>query len=55
MDQKHILEKWLRQLKADEITPDALGLGSDKEQAMRHLRLEIDKLSKAETSTMKKE
>ena len=53
MDQKHILERWLRQLKADEITPDALGLGADKEQAMRHLRQEIDKLPAAETQAVK--
>jgi len=53
MDQKHILERWLRQLKDDEITPDALGLGADKDQAMRHLRQEIDKITAAENLAVK--
>lgn len=29
MYQKQILEKWLKQIKSDEIKPGALGLGND--------------------------
>ena len=38
MDQKQVLERWLRQLKKNEISPDAVGLGPDKEKALRHIR-----------------
>lgn len=48
MDQKQILERWLRQLKNDEISPDAIGLGPDKEQAMRHIREELAKIAAIE-------
>jgi hypothetical protein len=51
MNQKTVLERWLRQLKNDEISSDAIGLGPDKEQAMRHLREEIDKFTKMEKQT----
>jgi hypothetical protein len=51
MNQKTVLERWLRQLKNDEISSDAIGLGPDKEQAMRHLREEIDKITKMEKQT----
>jgi hypothetical protein len=44
MDQKQVLERWLRQLKNNEISPDAIGLGPDKEQALRHIREELDKI-----------
>jgi len=45
MNQKQVLERWLRQLQKDEITPDALGLGPNKEEAMKHIKNEIDKLT----------
>lgn len=35
----------MRQLQKDEITPDALGLGPNKEEAMKHIKNEIDKLT----------
>lgn len=44
MDQKQVLERWLWQLKRDEISPDAIGLGPDKQQAMRYIRQELDKI-----------
>lgn len=48
MDQKQVLERWLRQLKHDEISSDAIGLGPDKEQALRHIRQELEKLEAME-------
>ncbi|MBN1861012.1 MAG: hypothetical protein JW840_06085 [Candidatus Thermoplasmatota archaeon] len=48
MDQKQILERWLRQLKRDEISPDAIGLGPDKEQALQHIRQELEKIKTME-------
>jgi predicted phosphatase len=48
MDQKQVLERWLRQLKKNEISPDAVGLGTDKEQAMRHIREELGKIEAME-------
>ena len=48
MDQKQVLERWLRQLKKNEISSDAVGLGPDKEQAMRYLREELGKIEAIE-------
>ena len=48
MDQKQVLERWYRQLKNNEISPDAIGLGPDKEQALHHIREELDKLAEME-------
>jgi low affinity Fe/Cu permease len=48
MDQKQVLERWLRQLKKDEISPDAVGLGHDKEQALRYIREELEKIEAME-------
>jgi hypothetical protein len=48
MDQKQVLERWLRQLKKNEISPDAVGLGPDKEQAMRYIRDELGKIEAIE-------
>ncbi len=48
MDQKQVLERWLRQLKKNEISPDAVGLGPDKEQAMRYIREELGKIEAME-------
>jgi predicted transposase YbfD/YdcC len=44
MDQKQVLERWLSQLKHNEISSDAIGLGPDKEKAIRHIREELDKI-----------
>ena len=48
MDQKQVLERWLVQLKHNEISSDAIGLGPDKEQAIRHIREEIEKIQAME-------
>ncbi len=45
MDQKKVLEKWLRQIKNGEINPSALGLGNDRDKAIQKLQNEIKKLS----------
>jgi hypothetical protein len=45
MDQKKVLEKWLKQIKNGEINPSALGLGNDREKAIQKLQNEIKKLS----------
>jgi len=45
MDQKQVLERWLKQLKNDEISPDAIGLGPDKEQAIHHIQKELTKIN----------
>jgi hypothetical protein len=50
MDQKQVLERWLVQLKHNEISSDAIGLGPDKEQALRHIREELEKIQKMEKS-----
>jgi hypothetical protein len=48
MDQKQVLERWLSQLKRNEISSDAIGLGPDKEQALRHIREELEKIEAME-------
>lgn len=50
MNQKQILEHWLQQLQKEEITPDALGLGTDRTVAMRHLRAELAKITEMEAA-----
>ncbi|MGF3554847.1 MAG: hypothetical protein ACQXXF_06200 [Thermoplasmatota archaeon] len=45
MDQKKLLEKWLKQIKDGEINPSALGLGNDREKAIQRLQAQIRKLS----------
>jgi len=49
MYQKQVLEKWLKQLQKGEITPDAIGLDTDKEEAIKHLKHEINKLTIVKT------
>jgi hypothetical protein len=48
MDQKQVLERWLRQLKKNEISPDAVGLGPDKEKALQFIRQELARLEAME-------
>jgi hypothetical protein len=48
IDQKQVLERWLQQLKKNEISPDAIGLGPDKEQALRYIRSELEKIKAME-------
>ena len=45
MDQKLVLEKWLKQIKNGEINPSALGLGNDRGKAIEKLENELKKLS----------
>jgi hypothetical protein len=49
MDQKQVLEKWLKQLQKGEITPDAIGLDTDKEEAIKQLKHEINKITIVKT------
>jgi len=44
MYEKQVLEKWLKQIQAGELNPDALGLGTDKDKAIEKIRGEINKL-----------
>lgn len=48
MDQKQVLERWLNQLKRNEISSDAIGLGPDKDVALRRLREELLKIKEME-------
>lgn len=43
--QKHVIEKWLDQLKNNEIDPDALGLGTDRLKAIASLTDELNRIS----------
>jgi len=45
-----MIEKWMKQIKAGEINPEALGLGGDKEKALEKLKDQINKIN----STTKK-
>jgi hypothetical protein len=45
MDQKKVLEKWLKQITNGEINPSALGLGNDREKAIQKLQTQLRKLS----------
>jgi len=44
MFERKVLEKWLKQIKSDELNPDAIGLGCDKEKAIEKIRNELNKL-----------
>lgn len=46
MYQKDVLEKWVRQIKSGEITPEFLGLGDDKDKALETLKRQINNLQK---------
>jgi hypothetical protein len=48
MNQKQVLERWLRQLKKNEISPDAVGLGPDREKALQIIRDELRKIDEME-------
>jgi len=49
MDERKILEKWLKQIKSDELNPDAIGLGKDKNKAIEKINSELNKLSHNKT------
>lgn len=48
MNQKQVLERWLQQLKRNEISSDAIGLGPDKDAALRRIREELQKIKEME-------
>jgi len=45
MDQKAVLERWLKQIKNGEINPSALGLGNDRGKAIEKLQNQLKKIS----------
>jgi hypothetical protein len=45
MYEKQILEKWLNQIKNDQLSPEFVGAGLDKEQAIKKLQEQLTKLS----------
>jgi hypothetical protein len=45
MYEKQILEKWLYQLKNDQLSPEFVGVGFDKEKAIQKLQNQLNKLS----------
>lgn len=53
MNQKQVLERWLSQLKRNEISSDAIGLGPDKAKAIRLIREEIDKIQAMEKNSLR--
>ena len=44
MYEKKVLEKWLKQIKSGELNPDAVGLGTNKNEAIEKIRKELNKL-----------
>jgi len=46
MYQKKVLEKWIKQIKSGEISPEFLGLGNDKEKALDKLKEQINELQR---------
>ncbi len=44
MYEKQILEKWLNQLKNDQLSPEFVGAGLNKEQAIKKLQDQLTKL-----------
>ncbi len=45
MLEKQILEKWLYQLKKDQMSPEFVGAGLTKDQAIKRLQDQLSKLS----------
>jgi hypothetical protein len=45
MYEKQILEKWLYQLKNDQMSPEFVGAGLNKDQAIKKLQDQLNKLS----------
>jgi len=46
MYQKKVLEKWISQINSGEISPEFLGMGNDKEYAIKKLKNQINDLKK---------
>ncbi len=45
MYEKQILEKWMNQIKNDQLSPEIVGAGLDKEQAIKKLQEQLNKLT----------
>ncbi len=45
MYEKTLLEKWIKQIQSNQLNPEAIGLGVDKDKAVEKLRSEINKIS----------
>ena len=54
MYEKQILEKWLNQIKNDQLSPEFVGAGLDKEKAINKLQEQIKKLSYIKPMTKEK-
>jgi hypothetical protein len=54
MYEKQILEKWLDQLKNDQLNPEFVGAGLDKEKAIKKIQDQITKLSINKSVTQEK-
>jgi len=46
MDQKQLMERWIKQINSGQLNPEALGLGSDKNEAIIKLKNQITQISK---------
>ena len=42
--EQQILEKWIQQIKSDEVPPDVLGFNPDKDKAIEQIRQQIQSL-----------
>jgi len=42
MYEKKVLQKWLEQIKLGELNPEFIGLGSDKERAIKKLQNQLN-------------
>lgn len=40
-----MIEKWMKQIRTGEISPQALGLGDDKDRALVQLKNQLDKIN----------
>jgi hypothetical protein len=45
MYEKQILEKWINQIKNDQLSPEFVGEGLNKEQAIKKLQEQLNKLN----------
>ena len=53
LDEKKVLEKWLKQIKSDEISPEFIGLGLDKQEAINKLNKQIAEIQKGNYKSKK--
>lgn len=43
MNERKTLEKWIKQIKAEELNPEFIGLGPNKDQAIKKLQSQLEK------------